>query len=106
MSGIFHGLIARWIHKPTKGESEMMRQQELFEPVAESSIDPDEIKERAVAIALELEGVPVADAFRILALVMAMFTLGRKSTKSAKEAAVHWLDDIAEMAVEAIREQR
>jgi len=37
----------------------------------ESAVDPEEIKERAVAIALELEGVPVADAFKVLALAMA-----------------------------------
>ena len=48
-----------------------MRQQELFTPVPESSVDPEEIKERAVA--LELNGLPVADAFKVLALAMARF---------------------------------
>jgi len=72
MTGIFHGLIARWIHKPTKGEDRMAKhQQELFDSAPESAVDPEEIKERAVAIALELEGVPVADAFKVLALAMA-----------------------------------
>jgi hypothetical protein len=102
VTAIFFPLVARWLRQ--KGENEMASQQEMFTPVPES-IDAEEIRERAVAISLELEGIATADAFKVLALAMARFTLGRESTKSAKEAAMHCVDDIADMAVQTIQEQ-
>jgi hypothetical protein len=100
MTGIFWPLIARFTN--SKGEQKM-QQQELFHPVPEC-IDPDEIKERALSIALELEGVPAADALRVIALALARFSLGHETTRSAKEAAIHTIDDGADAACEVIRE--